>query len=300
MPESKSEKSIVMTGGTAGFGLIALEMVAQATDAPIIVGARDRTRIPDTIKDRVIIQPLDLGSRRSVAAFCEAVADVGPVGQLTLNAGLSPRKLKTTEDGFDRAFQVNYLSNFEIVHRLSEVLEPEAGIVITSSGTHDPEEKTPPPPPRHANANLLAHPSSDPDLDKIGGRAAARSYTASKLCSTMLSLELARRRPRGTSISFDPGLVPGTSLTREFPQWLVKLLIPIMSRTMPRDRTSTLSASATALAYLMAGRSLVGANGDYVAMRGGYPIVTAPSELARNDEARQRLWSDSKQLLEIN
>ncbi len=32
--------SIVMTGGTAGFGLVALRMVAENTQIPIFVGAR--------------------------------------------------------------------------------------------------------------------------------------------------------------------------------------------------------------------------------------------------------------------
>ena len=297
MPDAQLTSSIVMTGGTAGFGSIALRMVAENTNTPIFVGARDTNKLPEDLRGRVTAVALDLGRRESVSAFCAEVAKHGPIGHLILNAGLSPRKLEKTPDGLDRAFQVNYLANFEIVHRLWDTLIPEAHIVITSSGTHDPDEKTPPPPPRDANAQMLAQPSSDPDLDRIGGRAAARSYTASKLCCTMLSLELASRRQLGTSISFDPGLVPGTSLTREFPQWLVKLLIPIMSRTMPADRTSTMSASANALAYLMIGRSLVGNDGDYVAMRGGYPIVTHPSKLARQEDLRKKLWADSEDLL---
>jgi len=297
MPDATPNSAIVMTGGTSGFGLIALRMVAANTTTPVIVGARDTNKLPNDLRDRVTVLPLDLASRQSVATFCLDVAKHGPIGHLVLNAGLSPRKLETTSDGYDRAFQVNYLATFELVYRLWDTLTPEAHIIITSSGTHDPDEKTPPPPPRHANVAMLANPTSDPDLDKMATRAAARSYTASKLCCTMLSLELASRRPMGTSISFDPGLVPGTSLTREFPQWLVKLLIPIMSRTMPADRTSTMSASATALAYLMVGRSLTGRNGDYLAMRGGYPMATHPSKLARNDKERTTLWLDSEDLL---
>jgi len=297
MTNQSGAGSIVMTGGTAGFGRLALDIVSQNSDQPIILGARDASKLPPSLRDRITVLDLDLNSFRSVRDFCERASVVGPINSLVLNAGLSSRTSPMTEDGFERTFQVNYLSHFAMIQRLWDVLKDDAQIVITSSGTHDPEEKTPPPPPRHANARLLADPSSDPTRDKSGSRAAARAYTSSKLCCTMLSLELAERRPAGTSISFDPGLVPGTQLTREFPQWLVRLLLPIMSRTMPADRTSSLAASANGLAYLMARRSLVGASGDYVAMRGGSAVVVQPSEMARDAALRRQLWADSEALL---
>ncbi len=293
----QSNKTLVLTGVTAGFGEKALQQVLHKAQCPIIIGARNPDRVCRSISQRVSVIPLDLASFRSVAAFCEAVQKRGTIGGLVLNAGLSPRKLQLTEDGFDQAFQTNYLSHFAMVQSLWTTLSDDAHIVVTSSGTHDPAEKTPPPPPRHANASMLARPQTDPDLDRSGPKAASRSYTASKLCCTMLSLELAARRPTGTSISYDPGLVPGTQLTREFPSWLVRLLMPVMSRMMPADRTSSLPASATALAHLMAQTSLVGSNGDYVAMRGGYPLVVQPSVMARDKDLRDALWRDSEQLL---
>lgn len=296
----QSNDTLVLTGVTAGFGEEALQQVLDRAQCPIIVGARNPDRVPKGVAQRVSVLPLDLASFRSVAAFCEGVKEHGPIGGLVLNAGLSPRKLQVTEDGIDQAFQANYLSHFAMVQSLWSTLSDDAHIVITSSGTHDPAEKTPPPPPRHADASMLARPQTDPDLDKSGPKAASRSYTSSKLCCTMLSLELAARRPKGTSISFDPGLVPGTQLTREFPSWLIRLLMPVMSRMMPADRTSSLPASATALAHLMAQTSLVGSNGDYVAMRGGYPVVAQPSVMARDENLRHALWRDSEQLLAEN
>lgn len=295
---NKSDGVTVLTGGTSGFGYHALEMASRESTRRFVVGARGQPRNNVFSRSNVEMLPLDLSSMRSVKSFAKAVGEFGPIDSLVLNAGLSPRSLKTTEDELDQAFQVNYFSHFALTQWLSDQLRKDAHIVITSSGTHDPEENTPPPPPRHADLGKLADPNSDPDLDRLGARAASRSYTASKLCCTMLSIELAQRRPQGTSISFDPGLVPGTRLTREFPQLLVRLIMPVMSRSMPSDRTSSIDASANALAYLMARRSLVGSNGDYVAMRGGYPIVVEPSELARDDSARERLWNDSIALLD--
>ncbi|MEM8837582.1 MAG: SDR family NAD(P)-dependent oxidoreductase [Pseudomonadota bacterium] len=297
MPDPGKRGTLVVTGATAGFGLEALRMVVGQIEQSVIVGARDPSNMPVDIAGEVTVLQLDLARLQSVATFCAEVMQRGPISGLILNAGLSPRRLHKTEDGFDRAFQVNYLSHFAMIQRLWDVLEPDAHILMTGSGTHDPEEKTPPPPPNHANALRLAYPETDPERDRFGSRAAARSYTSSKLCCIMASLELARRRPEGLSLAYDPGLVPGTRLTREFPQWLVRILLPILSRTMPADRTSTLSASANAFAYLMAGRSLIGQNGDYVAMRGGYPVVVNPSKMARDQHLSAQLWSDSEALL---
>lgn len=286
-----------MTGGTAGIGAAALRLIVESNMPGVVLGARAPQRVPRDVADAVAVLPLDLAQLSSVNSFCEEVAKSGAVSGLVLNAGVNARGLKQTEDGFDLTFQSNFLSHFLIIQRLWDKLTEDAHIVITSSGTHDPEEKTPPPPPRHADAKRLAHPDTDPELDRSRSRAAARAYTASKLCCTLLSLELARRRPKGLSVSFDPGLVPGTRLTREFPRWLVKLLLSIMSRTMLADRTSTLPGSATALAYFIAQSSLIGTNGDYVAMRGGYPVVVKPSKMARNQQLQRQLWEDSLEVL---
>ncbi|MEM9206197.1 MAG: SDR family NAD(P)-dependent oxidoreductase [Pseudomonadota bacterium] len=298
MAQGIDSGTIVMTGATAGIGLTAVHVLSANDRKRLIVGARSPQTAKTVLGDEVRVLSLDLASLESVSAFCERVREFSPIQSLVLNAGLNARSTRMTEDGFDLTFQANYLSHFAIVRDLWRDLTDDAHITITSSGTHDPAEKTPPPPPKHADARLLAFPRNDPGRDRLGGRAAARSYTASKLCCTMLSLELASRRPAGTTISFDPGLVPGTRLTREFPSFLVKLLLPIMSRTMPPDRTSTLPASAGALARLMVGSSSVGENGDYVAMRGGHPIVVPPSEMARNESLRGRLWDDSNALLD--
>lgn len=296
----QSNQTLVLTGVTAGFGEKALHQILGNARCPVIIGARNPDRVRSEIAQKVTVLPLDLASFHSVATFCDGVRERGTVGGMILNAGVSARKLLDTPDGINLTFQTNYLSHFAMIQALWATLSDEAHVVVTSSGTHDPREKTPPPPPRHADAARLARPKTDPDLDRSGQKAASRAYTSSKLCCTMLSLELAARREKGTSISFDPGLVPGTSLTREFPAWLVKLLVPIMSRTMPADRTSTLPASAVALAQFMAQTSFVGSNGDYVAMRGGYPIVVNPSDMARDANLRAALWRDSEQLLMDN
>ncbi|MEL6921969.1 MAG: SDR family NAD(P)-dependent oxidoreductase [Pseudomonadota bacterium] len=95
------------------------------------------------MKDRVTWVPLDLSSLQSVAALCGTAQAAGPIGGLVLNAGLSPRAMRKTDDGFDLAFQTNYLSHFAMIQAPWDHLTDDAHITITSSGTRDLAEKTP-------------------------------------------------------------------------------------------------------------------------------------------------------------
>ncbi len=294
-------KNIVMTGATSGFGAEALRSVVRSGGCKVLVGARDASRLPSGLGLGVRTAHLDLSDLASAAAFANEAAGSGLIDALVLNAGISPRRLETTLNGFDRAFQVNYLSHFLIVQRMLDKLAPGAVVIATSSGTHDPEENTPPPPPKHADAMRLAYPDKDPDRDRMGMRAAARSYTASKLCMVLLAKELARRKPDLTSLAFDPGLVPGTGLVREFPPLLVKFVMPLMIRSMPPDRTGDIESTATAFADLIAENDLLqtldAKSGDYIAMRGGRPKIVHASTLAEDSQVATRLWNDSMKLL---
>lgn len=295
-------KTIVMTGATSGFGARALRHVSQVGGCNVLVGARDASRLPSGLGPYIKTAHLDLSDLASAAAFALEAENLDLIDTLVLNAGISPRRLETTRDGFDRAFQVNYLSHFLILRSLLNKLAPDALVIATSSGTHDPEEKTPPPPPKHADAMRLAYPGTDPDRDKMGMRAAARSYTASKLCMILLVKELARRKPDLISLAFDPGLVPGTGLVREFPSLLVKFLMPFMIRSMPADRTSDIQSTSAAFAGLIVkddmSQSLNAKSGDYIAMRGGRPKIVPPSKLAQDERVARLLWDDSAKILD--
>ena len=80
-------------------------------------------------------------------------------------------------------FAVNHLAHYLLLRLLLPKLAYGAKIVLTTSGTHDPAEKTIIPPPVHANAKMLAYPESDPDLDKNSTVAEGRAYSSSKLCN---------------------------------------------------------------------------------------------------------------------
>jgi len=290
-------ETIVLTGATSGFGAEALADLAKRTDKSIIVGARAPERVTEKHGARVKALPLDLESLDSVRRFCADLQGVS-IGALGLNAGITSRKLGTTQDGFERTFQVNYLAHFLMVQLLHQQLAHDAIVVTTGSGTHDPEEKAPPPAPRHARAEWLAFPERDRQRDRFGPRAAGRAHTASKLCCILMASEIARRYPSLTATSFDPGFLPETNLAREFPPFLagiVKLIVPL---TMAWDRTGKVATTAPAYASLVLGDLPLTQNGAYVAMRGGKPIEVAPSALARTRDIGADLWGETLALID--
>lgn len=292
-----NKDTIVLTGATSGFGAAALKIIASECDNPIVVGARSLVALNEEYGKRVTAIPLDLESFQSVKHFCDQISDVR-IGSLAMNAGITTNKVRLTQDGFDRTFQTNYLAHFYIFQLLLNQLTQSATVVTTGSGTHDPEEKAPPPPPRHANVKLLANPYTDSDRHRIGPRAALHSYTASKLCCIMMASQIATRHPSLRCVSFDPGLVLETNLTREFPSFMVAIMKRIMPLMLPRDRVGSLSSTALAYANTVIGKTPPSENGGYLAMRNGITENVAPSELARDRSVGEMMWVDTIKLLD--
>lgn len=205
---------IVMTGATSGIGLEAARELRRR-GAELIVGMRsDRSELPDGVRRAA----LDLADLDSVRAFA---AEVGrePIDVLIGNAGMQVTAPRRSRQGYELTFATNHLAHYLLARLLLPGMAPGGRVILTSSGTHDPEQKTGMPPPRHADAELLAHPERDPHADPKPGVAGRRAYSSSKLCNLMTVRELARRtpeRPDLAVIAFDPAFVPGTGLARDY------------------------------------------------------------------------------------
>lgn len=285
---------IVMTGATSGFGANAAERLA-ASGHKLTIGAR-RPEAVD-VAWRAEALSLDLDDFASVDRFAEAVAKGPAIDALVLNAGLQTSKLETGAEGFERTFAVNQLAHFRLLLRLLPHLAPGARVILTGSGTHDPEEKTMVAPPAHANAEWLAHPDRDPTLPKKDQAQAFRAYSSSKLANIMTARELGRRRSDLAAMSFDPGYVPWTGLARSSGKILSSLVSLILPLTMKRDRKSTIALSGEHLAALAAAPAYAEAHGDYWSVRNPALVRIEPSALARDDAACAKLWEDCAGLL---
>lgn len=289
--------TIVMTGATSGIGQAAAERLLRKPDVTLVIGTRHPAG-----RDQL---PLDLERLDSVRSFADAVtARLDPIDALVLNAGVSLADGDhRTEDGFETTFSVNHLAHYLLLRLLLPRLTVGARVVITTSGTHDPDKRTPIPPPRHAEARLLAHPSDDPDRDSGARTAGLRAYTSSKLCNVLTARALATDpdavRKHVRAVAYDPGPTPGTRLSRNLnpmlrAAWAI-LGTPI-GRVIPG--ISSVEQAGAALAALATDEPV--GESRYASLIRGKLTWAQPSTLGRSDTARDALWRDSAELVSMS
>jgi light-dependent protochlorophyllide reductase len=293
-------RTAVITGASAGLGLeCARTLLANDPSWHVVLAVRDLARGANAVAqlgepNRCTVLEMDLASLRSVRGFVQSLrtAELPPVHALVCNAGVQVVSgTEVTDDGVDMTFGVNHLGHFALVQEVLHYLARPARIVVVSSGTHDPAKHTGMPSPRYTTAADLARPE--------GGTAAEgrRRYTTSKLCNVLFTYELDRRLGHGeqgvTVNAFDPGLMPGSGLARDYPPlqrlaW--RYLLPAL-RVLPGVRSTR--TSGRYLAALTGDARFDGVTGKYFA--GRKPIRSSAESY---DQAKAvDLWETSEQLL---
>jgi NAD(P)-dependent dehydrogenase (short-subunit alcohol dehydrogenase family) len=289
---------IVMTGGTRGLGSVAARQIE--VPGTKIMGARH----PSSVPDGWLAQRLDLASFASVRAFAASLPQ-GEISHLILNAGGQNADADgRTVDGVETTFDTNHLAHYLLLRLLMPRLSAGARIVITSSGTHDPAEKTGVPAPRHASAELLGYPERSAKHERSKMIAGMRAYSSSKLCNLMTARFLAStieaRAAHWSVFAFDPGLTPGTGLIRHQP-WIVRTILwPLLPLFVPFAKgMNSLADAGRGLAQLATAETAPPGR-LCAALRKGKLTWPDPSEIARNDTAVQALWDDSAKLVGIS
>ncbi|MFN3591563.1 MAG: SDR family NAD(P)-dependent oxidoreductase, partial [Thermaurantiacus sp.] len=276
--------AIVMTGGSRGLGLVAAQRLTGLAGRKVM-GVRREAAVPAGWE----ALPLDLSSLASVRSFAAALP-AEPITHLVLNAGGQlPTAATRTVDGYETTFATNHLGHYLLLRLVMGTLAPGARIVITTSGTHDPREKTGVPAPRHADADLLAHPDRDPRADRAAAIGGLRAYSSSKLCNLITALHLAASDDACSGnwsvFAYDPGLTPGTGLVRSQP-WVIRALVwPLLPLMTPMAKgMSTLADAGRGLAELVATAEAPD-HRVYAALRNGRLSWPDPSTLARDAAA---------------
>jgi NAD(P)-dependent dehydrogenase (short-subunit alcohol dehydrogenase family) len=291
-------KTIVMTGATAGLGLIASAQMRRAPEVRLLVGARGET--PPGVESR----PLDLARFASVRSFAARVEEwlgEASIDGLVLNAGMQVGDLRQrTEDGLETTFAVNHLAHYLLLRLLMPRLASGAIVVITTSNLHDPKTNAVAP-PRHADVEKLAHGEVGHGPQLRDPMAVMRAYATSKLCNLLTARALASSdfaQERGLRvIAFNPGFTPGTQLIRNHPlglRLLFAVLVPILS---PILRMNTLAGSGDLLADLALGRVVPPVGRLYASHVKRRLTWPDPSELASDDAVMVKLWRDSAALV---
>jgi NAD(P)-dependent dehydrogenase (short-subunit alcohol dehydrogenase family) len=293
MSKTNPQHIIVMTGATSGIGAQAVKQLAAAPDTLVLTGVRgDGRSVPGAEGF-----PLDLASLASVRAFADAVKQRlgdAKIDMLVLNAGAQFPKDQRSVDGFEMTFATNHLSHYLLARLLLPDMAVGGRLVLTTSDTHDPAVI--PIGPRTLDPEKLAHPTT-------AGAGGMRAYAASKLCNLLTARSFATLdavKARNIQvIAYNPGLTGGTSLGN--PSLLLRFLLlhvarpisRIVSIFMPPFYVGTAERAGEALAGLASGKVTPPAGRVYASLVKGKLTFPDPSELARSDEARDRLWSAS-------
>lgn len=267
-----TDKTAIITGANTGLGFECARALMESDPGwHVVLAVRDAARGADAAArlghpGRATVSELDLASLRSVRDFAgrSPRLDVPPVAALVCNAGLQMvAGSQTTADGYEMTFGVNHLGHFALLQHLLEHLDTPARIVVVSSGTHDPEKFTGMPAPRYTSADDLL----SPPPGGLTGEEGRRRYTTSKLCNLLFSYELDRRLGHGargiTVNAFDPGLMPGSGLARDYSgvqRMAWRLFMPAL-RILPNVNSTR--RSGTNLAALVADPNLDGVTGAY-------------------------------------
>ncbi len=294
-------KTAVITGANAGLGLQCARALLDVNPSwHVVLGVRDAARGAAAVQhlrhpDRCTVINLDLASLESVRGFSRRVvaAELPPLHAIVCNAGVQVVSgVQQTLDGFEMTFGVNHLGHFALVQGLRGQLVAPARILVVSSGTHDPAKRTGMPHPAYTSAAELARVPAA--ITEPG--AARRRYTTSKLCNVLFAYELDRRLGHGaqgiTVNAFDPGMMPGSGLARDYPPlqrlaW--RFLLPAL-RVLPGVRSTR--TSGRHLAALVADARFEGVTGRYF---DGLKPVQSSGDSYDRDKASD-LWAVSQRL----
>jgi NAD(P)-dependent dehydrogenase (short-subunit alcohol dehydrogenase family) len=272
--------TVLITGGTSGLGLQAALAVAQKHPEYLVVLA-SRTdpdsaahSINNTLRQKnVTFLPLDLSSLANVRSFVQTWDTKGfpPIAALVFNAGVQfPEGLRKTDDGIESTFAINHVGHALLFHLIFPRLASEARIVVVSSGTHDPAQKSGLPDAKYTTAEELAHPTPDSAETNTGRQRYATSKLVNVLWAYALHQRLAKLPEKKLTVTaFDPGLVPGTGLAREASPILRAVWIYVLPNILPVLRClispniHTARESGANLARLAVGDDVKGVSGVY-------------------------------------
>ena len=315
---ASQSRTVLITGGNSGLGLACAEQIhrlrpeysivlsgrSAQQGAEAVKAVQKAATSSSTSKGEVRFMRLDLQSqadvRRFVAEFVSA--QLPPLGFLLLNAGIQSRHpVPHTEDGIAGVYATNHLSQF----LLYQLLRPhfaagQVRLTVTSSGVHDPAQKTGLPDAVYTSGERIAHPvTAEEELGLV-------TYSISKLCNVYFTYGLHDRLQRSSDASrftvnaFDPGLVFGTGLQRSTPllyflaRRVLPPLTPFLRWVTRQPNIHTLQESGFALARLAIDPDgeLSGVSGRYFE---GLRQIRS-SELSYNEKNRQDLWDSSVNL----
>jgi NAD(P)-dependent dehydrogenase (short-subunit alcohol dehydrogenase family) len=286
-------KLALVTGGASGLGFATSVDLARRGARVLLADRREPERARDRAialgvpPDRIVPVQVDLSDLDAVDRLAWDLARQGArLDRLVLNAAIVPTAARTTAQGLDEMFVVNYLSSFALVTRLLE-----SGVL--------PRDRCPGDVPRIVVVSSEAHrwsqglPPGRLDAPRDGSpRRVLAWYGTYKLMLTTFAWELARRmqsdgRPRVAVLALCPGAMR-TGIARELP---APLRIPLdgLMRLLFQDPF----VADEPVLHLACSRALEGRTAVYL-----HRVAVKQVDARAADEcAGRELWARSEEVL---
>lgn len=272
-------QTIIITGASDGIGAAAARQLAAQGEDVVLVG---RSPQKTEAVAREIGRPFhlaDFADLAQVRALAEELTAAYPrIDVLANNAG-GLFSQETTEDGFDKTFQVNHLAPFLLTHLLTDRLVASSAKVIQTSSV---------------GAKAFGHLDLD-DLDNRRRWNANKAYGDAKLANILFTQELHRRyHDRGISaVAFHPGNI-ATNFASD-----TSSFIRFIYQTPLRALLTSVDKGGAALTWLAEGTpGRTWRSGEYYEKN----QVVPPKKLnpqARDAELARGLWERSEELLAL-
>ncbi|MCJ1388788.1 hypothetical protein MMC18_001638 [Xylographa bjoerkii] len=257
-----TNKTILLTGGTAGLGLEAAVKYLSLGASSLIIGARNPPKAEAakaTIEARsyrpgvVQIWPLDMDNFASVKAFADrAGRELDRIDVALLNAGLVMREYEQSKEGWEETLQVNMLSTVLLALLLLPKLKASgteaepAHLAITSSSLHRSVRRE----EVDVQGSLLDH------LNAKEGFNQSRQYNTSKLLVEYAVQKMGAMvlEEDGTTTVLVNSLCPGlcaSDLARGFDAWyevVAKMIgYALLARTAEQGARTLVSGTTQGL-----------------------------------------------------
>jgi NAD(P)-dependent dehydrogenase (short-subunit alcohol dehydrogenase family) len=226
-----TNRTVLITGPTRGLGRSATLAMASRPEGArpdlVLVGRSGRalTEVATAARARgakVHEIGCDLSSLADVRKAAAEARELN-VSVVVANAGtMSSDTRRVSEDGYELTFAVNYLAHAQLIGDLVDRMTPPARIVLLGSNTYSANfwrRVLGVPEADWRDPVELARPApadQDPSM-----KASGVAYSNAKLAILYYAHELQRRVGSGVNVSvFEPGWMPGTSLSRDTPEFL--------------------------------------------------------------------------------
>jgi NAD(P)-dependent dehydrogenase (short-subunit alcohol dehydrogenase family) len=274
-PNTPDQQTIFITGATDGLGRALANRLAAAGHAVLLHG-RDQQKVDDTAAEIAsqhgVSKPrtfrADLASLAEVRRLAdEVLAATGRLDVFVSNAGIGfgqpdGRERRTSADGYELRFAVNYLAGFLLTARLLPLLQQSASGRIVNV------------------ASLGQAPLDFDDLMLERDYSGIRAYCQSKLAQIMSGFELASRLPDG-QVTVN-SLHPAT-------------FMPTKMVLAERTSVDTLEEGVDSTERLVSDPELAGVTGRFF----DHTREATADAQAYDADARARLWTASEQLTNL-